>query len=352
MKFTEGIKPSPMEYTTNISTASIPTDTTPPSKIDWTPYIPFILDQGKFGTCAGFAGAGLKNIMEKKQNDFPSKGLSPLYLYVSAKKIDGIPHIEGTYIRDIMRTLSEKGTDTEVGMPYSLLKDIKYLPLITPTHDQRAWRYRISYNRLVPIGLDTFENCLKYTKQALALAPLTVGVYVTDSFMYPDKDGFVKGMNGYLHGGHAVLLVGADDNMTHTFADGTTERGFYTIQNSWSKSWGDNGLCYMSYKDFHTYRTDIGMPLVMEAWASEDVIVESDNPKYYKVQTGAFGVKDNAINLVTKLKNLGFPTYMPPKDEDGFYRVQVGAFSIKDNAYKLRDQLANAGFKDAFVVYK
>ena len=74
--------------------------------------------------------------------------------------------------------------------------------------------------------------------------------------------------------------------------------------------------------------------------------------KYYKVQIGAFKIKTNAQNLVSKLKLAGFSTYMPAIDNDGLYRVQCGAFVEKENAIKLQNQLIDKGFSGAFIVYK
>lgn len=37
---------------------------------------------------------------------------------------------------------------------------------------------------------------------------------------------------------------------------------------------------------------------------------------------------------------------------DVYYKVQVGAFKVKENAVKLRDELRNLGYADAFVVTK
>lgn len=37
-------------------------------------------------------------------------------------------------------------------------------------------------------------------------------------------------------------------------------------------------------------------------------------------------------------------------EKDVFYRVQVGAFNVKENAIALRDKLHEQGYKDAFIV--
>ena len=69
----------------------------------------------------------------------------------------------------------------------------------------------------------------------------------------------------------------------------------------------------------------------------------------YRVQTGAFRVKDNAERLMKKVKDAGFDTYMVQVDD--LYKVQVGAFNNKSNAVALSSKMKEAGFK-SFVTTK
>lgn len=70
----------------------------------------------------------------------------------------------------------------------------------------------------------------------------------------------------------------------------------------------------------------------------------------YRVQTGAFRKKENAENLLTKLKNLGFEAFITSVDVDGIlYRVQVGAYSQKINALNMKKKLQAAGFEAIIV---
>lgn len=63
----------------------------------------------------------------------------------------------------------------------------------------------------------------------------------------------------------------------------------------------------------------------------------------YRVQTGAFKNKDNAVALEAKVKKAGFDTYITIVD--GLYKVQVGAYSKKDNATAQAAKLKAAGFE-------
>lgn len=69
----------------------------------------------------------------------------------------------------------------------------------------------------------------------------------------------------------------------------------------------------------------------------------------YRVQTGAFSKKANAIALAAKLKAAGFDTYMV--QSGGYYKVQVGAYSKKANADAMAAKLKVAGY-DTYITTK
>ncbi len=67
----------------------------------------------------------------------------------------------------------------------------------------------------------------------------------------------------------------------------------------------------------------------------------------HRVQTGAFGVKKNAEDLVSRLKKDGFDAIVT---FDGkLYRVQVGAYSVEDNAKAQLKKVKDKGYVDAFI---
>lgn len=72
----------------------------------------------------------------------------------------------------------------------------------------------------------------------------------------------------------------------------------------------------------------------------------SASGELYRVQVGAFSVKENADNQLDRVKEAGFDTYMV--QVDSLYKIQVGAYSVKANADAMLDRVRVAGF-DAFI---
>lgn len=70
--------------------------------------------------------------------------------------------------------------------------------------------------------------------------------------------------------------------------------------------------------------------------------------KYYRVQTGAYSVEKNAVDLQKKLQKKGFNAIV--KKIGALYKVQVGAYSQVANAEAMVKKLKAKGFS-AFVTY-
>lgn len=63
----------------------------------------------------------------------------------------------------------------------------------------------------------------------------------------------------------------------------------------------------------------------------------------YRVQLGAFAVKENAERLLNQLRAVASDAFIV--NVDGLYKVQVGAFSVKANAERLAEKLKNQGYQ-------
>lgn len=84
--------------------------------------------------------------------------------------------------------------------------------------------------------------------------------------------------------------------------------------------------------------------------APAPVTDKDDTVVIYRVQTGAFSKKINALNLAEKVEAAGFQTYIA--FVDNMYKVQVGAYSKKENATAQAAKLKAAGFKTYIVANK
>lgn len=74
---------------------------------------------------------------------------------------------------------------------------------------------------------------------------------------------------------------------------------------------------------------------------------EATKPEtFYRVQVGAYSVKDNADKQLKKVKAAGFDTYVVKVGD--LYKIQVGAYSKKANADAMLKKLNEKGF-DAFI---
>lgn len=327
-----GCLPSPRDERDYISTAAIAQDINVPSKKTWD--VPLIRSQGTFGTCVGQGAACLKDVQETVQRDFPPGGFSPLFIYSICKERDGIPDTEGTYIRVAMQVLYELGIAAEKEFPYSLWTPGYPVPIVSSTLRWSVDDFKIaSYARIPQYNLTAL-------KQALNASPVVAGLTLHEDFYNPES-GFLSTPSGAEIGGHCVLFCGYDDNLTFTYGNGVTRTGFIKLANSWGTFWGKDGYAYISYEDLYAY--------VFEAWSSIDLIVPNE---YYRVQVGAFFIKENCQRLALQVKAAGFPIYLPPVGDDGIYRVQCGAYYDSGLAVALRDRLRAAGYDKAYVIYK
>lgn len=225
-----------------------------------------IKNQSSLGSCVGFAGSYVKDHQEKINHPQMNYETSPMYLYSECKRQDGIPHTEGTYPRIAMQVLLKQGIALEKDMPYKW-SDKFNLPTPNQQTHKQAEHFKIgAYARVYAID---------EIKQAIAdNQPVMIGLILCENFEHPEN-GFIDLPQGHIIGGHAMCIDGYDDNMTFTYKNGVTRKGFFRVVNSWGEEWGDKGYCYIPY-DYHSFRTDIGMNFFDEAWTSVDVLMPNE----------------------------------------------------------------------------
>lgn len=224
-----------------------------------------VRSQGDWGTCAAFAGAGIKDWQERR-NYNRDMVMSPLFLYKQCKQLDGKPEEEGTDLRTVMKVLKDYGICTEENLPYeNIIMDKPTWPKVLPPckgQIDAAKEYVVkSYARLYSI---------EDIKQAIYQSgPVMAGIFLCENFR--KCNGYIPMPEGNILGGHAVVITGWDDSLVYPYPD-KTRKGFLRIRNSWGTGWGEHGYAWMPY-DYYYGKLDFGMPYFFEAWSSVDLVI-------------------------------------------------------------------------------
>ncbi len=218
-----------------------------PKKVDYTQKMSPVRDQQTDGTCVGFATAsGMKEYQELLDYEKLVE-LSPRFVYAEAKKIDGVPGLEGTTIRAAMQVLENKGVCRENYWPYQ--------------PHQKDKPKEGAFSNAKKFCIMTYARILNLDELRMSLTtkgPAVLGIQVFKG-MLKTKTGLVPlpKRNERSLGGHAIAAVGYDD-----------EKELVKFKNSWSNKWGEKGYGYLAYEYIQRY--------MMDAWSSVDI--EDPNP--------------------------------------------------------------------------
>lgn len=166
----------------------------------------------------------------------------------------------GAYFSDAFGVIAHHGAPTLTELPYGT----DYLPWdLNSAHWKSAINYRMAPLSTTPVGTDID---MANVKQILLNGHVVVvGTYVT-SWQYktvgvnpnsPTNPHAGQAIAYYLNGnlgGHAMTIVGYDDNIwTDINSNGTVdtgETGAFKIANSWGASWKNAGHIWAAYDAF------------------------------------------------------------------------------------------------------
>lgn len=207
-----------------------------PSSVDLRTYASSIEDQGQLGSCTGNAIAGAIELIDRKNRK--TLDVSRLFIYYEERVLEGsVNYDAGAYIRDGIKVVYSKGAPLETLWPYNVRKWAS-----KPT--------QAAYADAIKRRVTGYQRCINFTavKNAVALGnPVIIGFDVYESFetgSWQNSGG--TGLMPYpnvnreqLLGGHAVCIVGYNDNLAG---------GRFICRNSWGTSWADRGYFYMPYQ--------------------------------------------------------------------------------------------------------
>lgn len=197
-----------------------------PAIVDLRGGCPPVYNQGALGSCTAQAVVGLcqfSELEEKRKLGTPSR----LFVYYNTRVIQGsVNQDSGASIRNAIKSVVDKGFCRETLWKHDIRR-FKTKP--TDEAYQAAESFKVkAYQRVKQTEVALKEAVANFN-------PVVFGFSVYENFKDTGKDGKVPMPKGKVTGGHAVLIVGYDDNKKH-----------FIVRNSWG-DWGDGGYCYMPY---------------------------------------------------------------------------------------------------------
>jgi C1A family cysteine protease len=221
-----------------------------------------VRNQASLRSCSAEAVVGAYELLLKKKYPEEYIDLSPLFVYHNAAKLETKRPIAdiGVYIRDAIRSAKIYGICAESVWPYNTLNFS-----VTPTEES----YKDAEKRKIKnyFRIDKFQDILDALTNEI---PVITALKTYTSFTRLGWDRSSKlllpvlGADLYM-GGHAVLLVGYDNDKQHLIA-----------KNSFGDFWGDRGYFYIPFsyaeKEF------------MDSWIIEIQLAGHEEPDVVDVE--------------------------------------------------------------------
>lgn len=203
-----------------------------PTQIDLSENFPIPGDQGTQNSCVGWATAyALKSYHEKVEMNWalnaPEHLFSPGFIY---NQING-GRDKGSQPADALDLAVRSGVATWATMPYELSNPFAQPSAAAVTE---AARYKAGSWAAVR-GIQDMKATLANRN------PLMIGIQIYNQLMQlRGPNSVYNDYSGNPRGGHAVTVVGYDDNKFG---------GAFRVINSWGTNWGDNGYFWLPYNN-------------------------------------------------------------------------------------------------------
>lgn len=239
-----------------------------------------ILDQGNNNACTFFATITAVNATARPVNDLSPMCLVQLdkYLYLNPNSIraDNALALIKQYGIVPLNTQKEMGCagiyhfdpKQEISVPIS---PEEYQSKSENFYKKRVtWRYLFDdFSRIInPNGrLPRIKEALvagRYVVLEYMVLP-NIGLFGATGTHHAQNDTWITNDSvdqlmldqilTFLISGHAIVVIGYDDDATAIDSDGKTHRGLLKLRNSWGSEIGDHGDFYMTYD----YMRDFGL---------------------------------------------------------------------------------------------
>lgn len=192
-----------------------------------------VRNQGKCGSCVSFATAASFEGTLAVASGTPrlDANVSEQDIFINIGECD-----YGSWPSSGMSHVTQEGVPDEACHPYTMGRLGKDGTPDEACTDRAA--------RLIKATDDTFASSPASIKQALMTGPMQTTMSVYEDFMFY-SGGVYKHVTGSMQGGHAITLVGYNDD----------ER-YWIAKNSWGTGWGEAGYFRISYDDDSGFADD------------------------------------------------------------------------------------------------
>jgi len=275
-------------------------------------YFPPIRSQGAQGSCTAWAAGYYYNTYTQARDagidvsgGDNSNICSPAFLYPLVN--DGVDY--GAYTPYVVTRLNDVGCASWATMPYSQ-SDWTTWPTKAAWVEALQWRTKTAYS------IDGSSQAgITAIKQHVANGNVAVtrfSVYWTWYTQYPNN---ATGINNRVYyaqagsyaGGHAVTIVGYDDNRSYVdHRDGQTHTGAFLVANSWGSSWGWYNSTEAGSKGFFW----VAYSMFLESSFGPYVYFNSDRADYEPTLYASAGINHTQRGRVTVRAGIG-PTGSP-----------------------------------------
>lgn len=210
-----------------------------PSRVDLTPILPPVADQGVYGTCVAWSTGyyirtamnAIRKNLNTNQLKEPVNQFSPKDLFLSVPPEYKGANCDGSIYSRVLQQLVDRGVATLATAPYTNLGDCSAVPAGSWTSE--ANQYRVDSYRAVQPDIEVMKAELANDR------PIMLVGRITRAFQEWKGSKIMTAaevVNGPVIFEHALTLVGYDD-----------ARQAFRVVNSWGTQWGDNGFAWLDY---------------------------------------------------------------------------------------------------------
>ena len=232
-----------------------------PSQYSLKMYAPYPGDQGLYGTCVGWASSyGGLTIQYAKafgwtdRNKITALAFDPWFTYSQLKSADDWTCDGGTFGYDALALLRTSGAKRYYTNRYDCGVQIDQTMVeYGRIHRIKSFKRLFSYPEGYTLA-DFFQTKIDKAnpvKKAVGNGHVVLlSTRLPDSFFWPENGAWAPTAEERATatiantGGHAMIVVGYDDNMLG---------GAFEIMNSWGGEWGNAGFVWVRYEDFNWF---------------------------------------------------------------------------------------------------